>query len=299
MKKRLLITGASGLLGKALLERISLDDYEIIAVTKEEKQILFSEDILVVRCNLLDQTERRALVDKYQPEYIIHLAWDQAEGFRQADSNLLWLTASLDLLYSFKINKGKRFIFAGSSSEYDGENGVFSEGDSFATTQYGLCKRKFTEIGCKFGVDFGIEVVSARYFTLYGEYDRHLFGAIPSAINAFYRKERVYCKSPNTVRDYIYVGDAADATIELLQSDITGPINIASGRAQTIRDVFNKIAKQMKAEDLLYVSDKSNRIDILSADITRMKNELGYTCRTDFDEGIIKTINWWRDNIEL
>lgn len=298
-KKKLLITGASGLLGKSLLSQIPLEVYEVIAVTRQPFKGILPNGIKNVCCDLLQQQERTRIMQQYQPEYMIHLAWEQTEGFRSLDTNILWLSASLELLHSFKVNGGKRFIFAGSSSEYDGENGQFDENSGFASTQYGICKRAFTQSLNQFGKAYGISVVSARYFTLYGKNERHIFGAIPSAICSFYKNEKVNCKAPNNIRDYVYVEDAAEATIKLLESDITGAINIASGEPKTMQQVFTQIAKMMNKEDLLIYSEQTTKPDILTADIGKLQNKLGYVCQTSFEEGLKRTIEWWGDNIEI
>lgn len=284
--KRLLVTGASGLLGRALLPKLPADKYEVFAATSAD-------------ADLLCETSRRRLIEGFKPDVIIHLAWSQQQGFRESETNLEWLAASLDILRFFHKNGGERFIFAGSSSEYDAEEGMFSEDMGAAKTQYGICKRKFTETLNAYGIRFGLKTVSARYFTVYGENDRHSFGAIPSAINTFLRGEGVLCQSPNTRRDYIYAGDAAAATVKLLESDITGAVNIASGSARTMREVFAVIARETGAENLLRFAEPSGAPDMLAADISRMRDELGYVCETSFDEGIKKTVEWWRNELGL
>jgi nucleoside-diphosphate-sugar epimerase len=297
--KKLLVTGAGGLLGQALLPKLAYDKYDIYALTTDAKRFITPYGVTPFEGNLLEESSRRALISDLRPDALIHLAWDQSEGFRQSHANLNWLCASLDLLHNFQQCGGKRFLFAGSSSEYDGENGTFSEEQGFAETQYGVCKRSFTETAYKYAEAFGVSFVAARYFTIYGEHDRHLFGAIPSAIRSFLTDHRVICQSPDTIRDYVYVGDAACATVHLLESSMTGAVNIASGIPRTMREVFSSLAAELNAEQLLDFSANTANAEVLTADIGRMKNELGYTCKTDFHSGLKKTIDWWRNTLEV
>ena len=59
------------------------------------------------------------------------------------------------------------------------------------------------------------------------------------------------CKAPNTIRDYVYVGDAAKAIERILESDYAGPINVSSGQPRAMREVFGFIADTLGKRDLL------------------------------------------------
>jgi nucleoside-diphosphate-sugar epimerase len=297
--KRLLVTGAGGLLGQTLIKKLSHDKYDIFALTTDKKRFQPQCGVTAIECNLLSESSRRTVIDKVRPEILIHFAWDLSKGYLQSKTNYEWLTVSLDLLRVFSEFDGKRFVFAGSSSEYDAYSGTFSENDGSAQTSYGICKRAFTDIAMTFGDKYDVEVAIPRYFTVYGGYEKRCYRAIPMAINSFMRGESVTCNSPDTVRDCIYVEDAINATINLLESNITGAINIASGIPKTMREIFTEIATEMNAIHLLNFAKEPLQVDTLIADIGRMKNELGYTCKTDFSSGLKKTIDWWRKTLEV
>lgn len=155
--KKLLITGASGLLGKAVLKQLKgRMEYEVYAVTRYERHLETHTDIHVIECNLATEAQRERLMENIKPDILLHLAWNQEEAsFRMSDTNLLWLNISISLLYLFEQYGGKRFLFAGSSSEYDGSDGVMHEAvDVIPASLYGLCKKTFNEFAreyCKRG----------------------------------------------------------------------------------------------------------------------------------------------------
>ena len=145
--KKLLITGASGLLGKAVLKQLEEQmKYEVYAVTRTGGHLKDHTNIHVIECDLGIETQREHLMKSIQPDVLLHLAWNQEKAsFRMSETNLLWLNISISLLYLFEQYEGKCFLFAGSSSEYDGSEGILNECvDVIPASLYGLCKKTFT-----------------------------------------------------------------------------------------------------------------------------------------------------------
>jgi nucleoside-diphosphate-sugar epimerase len=211
--QKLLITGASGFLGKKVLEELILkNEYEIYAITTNSKKLSDFTTVKVVEFNLADISEIQQMMNKISPDVCVHLAWDQTSAdFRMSHTNELFFKISMELLDSFKNCKGKKFFFAGSSSEYDGATGAFKETDDVKPhSLYGICKKKITEYGCSLNDHAdGFQFISARFFTIFGLGDTHSFGAIPDLVRKLKNNEQVVCNSPYTTRDYIYVSDAA------------------------------------------------------------------------------------------
>jgi nucleoside-diphosphate-sugar epimerase len=161
---------------------------------------------------------------------------------------------------------------------------------------YGICKRSFTNTAIHFFQESDIQYVTARYFTIYGGYDyRKIIAAIPVAIQSFLQGKPVVCKQPNNILDYVYVDDAAEATIKILESDFCGIVNIASGLPRMMSGVFSEIADILNCRELLSFEheDVCRYIHVGDEDILNTK--IGYVCRTDFHEGIRKTVQWWKD----
>ncbi len=215
--------------------------------------------------------------------------------FRNDKTNVDWLVVSLNLLQEFSKCGGKRLVFAGTSSEYDEHSGKMEESRTeHKMSVYGQCKKAFTELSINYGERYGIDVAITRYFTIYGEGDEHKFGAIPSTITSFLNGEKVVCRAPNTVRDYIYVEDAAAATLKIMESSYRGIVNVGSGIPHSMKDVFSIIANKMRCDELLSFDNENCTGDILVADTKIMNEDIGYRCKEEFETGIEKVINYWK-----
>lgn len=296
--KRVLITGASGFLGQAVIKKLSqCDEVEAVAVVSGRKEVCFASNILVEKANLLNPDACKQLIIKTKPDCICHLAWGQEEeDFRHSHTNLAWLEASVRLLDIFATCGGKRFLFAGSSTEYDDKTGKLSETNRVVPmTLYGACKKSFAQIMKSYCQIEKIQYVDMRFFTIYGEGDSHSFGAIPQTINHFLRGESVICKSPQNIRDYIYVDDAADVVKTLIENNFCGSVNIGSGHPKMMRNVFEEIAKEMHAESLLQFADNVYCDMIHVADTTEMDKFVDRSQWMPFERGLSQTISWWKN----
>ncbi|MCQ2018555.1 hypothetical protein LJE40_15445 [Clostridium butyricum] len=78
------------------------------------------------------------------------------------------------------------------------------------------------------------------------------------------RNEKFYCNSPENKWDYIYISDAVNAIIKIMESDYKGIVNIGSGKAVTMREVFNIIGELIGKEDLLEFNSKFKEVGFVS-----------------------------------
>ncbi|MDR1501474.1 MAG: NAD(P)-dependent oxidoreductase, partial [Prevotella sp.] len=159
---------------------------------------------------------------------------------------------------------------------------------------YGASKLAFTNMAYSFFVGRNIRYSALRYFTLYGPGDENRIAAIPSAIRSFLQGEAVICENPNNIWDYIYIDDAAEATVSVLKSEFRGIINIASGIPRRMGDVFSVIANIMGCQKLLSFNNEEICRIILVGDTDILNNKVGYRCQMEFREGLENTIQWWK-----
>lgn len=107
------------------------------------------------------------------------------------------------------------------------------------------------------------------------------------------------CKAPNNIWDHIYIDDAVEATVRLMLSDYCGSMNIASGRPMTMRQVFSEMADIIGWPELLTFDENQLECLALTADVSQMKSVLNYRCTTPFRVGLEKTIQWWREQLNI
>ena len=116
--KTVLLTGASGFIGKHVIEPLLKRGYIIHAVSnaklKDDKRVTWHQ------ADLLDKKDRQRLIDTVKPHSLLHLAWYVEHGkFWNAPKNLLWQEASIDLFAYAKIAGVKRMVGVGTCAEYD------------------------------------------------------------------------------------------------------------------------------------------------------------------------------------
>jgi nucleoside-diphosphate-sugar epimerase len=146
--EKVLVTGASGFLGQAIVKKLSNEKkWEIYALASGRHPVDFLSGIKKAYCDLLNPLEQKNIIDSIKPEIILHLAWDLShEYFLESVNNIAWLEASLHLLRLFRESGGKYFLFAGSSAEYSKEHNTTTGVVSSSGSLYGRCKLAFTNI---------------------------------------------------------------------------------------------------------------------------------------------------------
>ncbi len=296
--KKLMITGAGGFLGTNLIKKLYyLKEYEIVAVISGRREIQFPFDVRIEKADLLSEEGRKDLLNKEKPDILVHLAWGLSDkNFLNDPVNIEWLEASKALLHLFKENGGKSFLFSGSSSEYGYECGICREmGKAEPSDLYGKSKLDFEKYANEFCNRVGIKAKFARVFPVYGPGEKHILHAIPSAIFALMNEGKFVCKGPNNAWDYIYIEDAAKAMVKLLQSEYCGTVNICSGRAVTMKNVFCEISNILNKQDAVIYENESVAGKTLVGDKTILCETLEYVEFTPFEEGIKKTVEWFRD----
>jgi nucleoside-diphosphate-sugar epimerase len=98
-------------------------------------------------------------------------------------------------------------------------------------------------------------------------------------------------------RDFLHTDDLADALITLLGSAVTGPVNVASGLDVPIRKIVELIADACGRPDLVRLGARptpAGEPPLLTADVSRLRDEVGWSPKIDLAEGLKSTAAWWR-----
>lgn len=135
-----------------------------------------------------------------------------------------------------------------------------------------------------------------RLFFLYGPRE-HPARLVPSVTNALLAGQPAECTAGTQQRDFLHVEDAAAALVQLVLSDVTGPVNIGSGEAVSVKTVVETIADIVGRPDLLRLGAKPmppNEPPLLVADVRRLRNEVKWAPRIGLRQGLEDTVVWWR-----
>jgi nucleoside-diphosphate-sugar epimerase len=115
---------------------------------------------------------------------------------------------------------------------------------------------------------------------------------VPSVIDAIQRGERPKLSEGSQRRDYLYVDDAASALVELLGAELTGPVNVASGRALSVRELVLAVADALGGRELIEFGALSapDDAELVEADIERLRAAIRFAPR-DLEAGVAETVS--------
>lgn len=296
--KRVLLTGATGFIGRHTIPLLLEHGYEVHAVSSGGVPGSGS-GICWHQANLLDPGQVATLIAKVQPTQLLHFAW-YAEPGKYWDSleNFRWVRASLGLLREFYDHGGQRVVMAGTCAEYDWRYGYCSEEVTplIPATLYGTCKNSLQSMLNFFSQKTGLSSAWGRIFFLYGPYE-HPNRLVSSVICSLLKGRPARCSHGNQVRDFLHVEDVAGAFVALLESDVTGPVNIASGQPIALKDVIYRIADRLTRREMVQlgaIAAPNNEPPLLVADVARLLKEVCWQPKYDLETGLKQTIEWWQ-----
>ena len=301
--KKVLVTGGNGFIGRHCLPLLQAQGYEVHAFDLKVDKA-GHPDVKWHKVDLLDSAQLSILMAQVQPTHLLHLGWYAIPGkFWTSMENFRWVQASLDLLQTFVSYGGHRVIMAGTCAEYDWKYGYCSEGITplLPATLYGACKHSLQVMLHAFSRQTGLSSAWGRVFFLYGPYE-HPERLVSSVIRSVLKGDPALCSHGNQIRDFLHVEDVASAFVNIMESDVQGPVNIASGRPICLKEVIIKIGEKTGRPDLIRLSEKAVPEDdppLLIADIRRLREEVNWSVLYTLDEGIDKTIRWWKDHLGI
>lgn len=244
MPDPVLLTGATGFVGRAILGELLSRSIPVVAISRVPQPS--SPEVTWVQADLMTP-EDRVRVAGLAPR-LIHAAWEVEHGvFWTSLANEDWRQASLDLIRRFRNAGGGRIVVLGTCAEYDAmAPGPWDETRPIGpATPYGAAKAGLhADLGPMPGL------VWARLFHLFGpgEDPRRL---IPSLIAALRRGEPAEIKACALIRDYASTGHVAKCLVSLLEAEAQGAFDIGSGQSATLADLGMTLAELFGRPDLL------------------------------------------------
>ena len=246
--KKVLLTGASGYIGKFTIKYLIAQGYAVHAVSSKAVGSKLTEEpknLIWHQADLLSDSETSNLIKEVCPTHLLHFAWFVEHGkFWNAPENLQWLKSSLHLAEQFARSGGQRMVSAGTCAEYDwARQNSFSENTlpDRPQTLYGTSKCAMAQTLEKFAAVSGFSFASGKIFFPFGM-DELPSRLIPSVIQSLLENKTAPTSHGNQVRDYMFVEDIAEAVVALLDSDVTGAVNVASGRRTRLKEIIGTIA---------------------------------------------------------
>src|SRR5262249_9462187 len=222
--------------------------------------------------------------------------------FWNAPENLDWVAATLRLTRAFARSEGRRFVGVGTCAEYDwSDDGARPrrEDDPLRPTSlYGQAKASTASVLQAF---FPIEKSSfacARLFHLSGpcEAPGRLVASVARALIA---GERAVCGAGHVVRDFMPVEQAGAALAMLIESDVQGPVNVATGQGTSVETVARLLGEISGRPDLVGLGAWPDAVaapSVMAADVTRLHQEVGFNAVVDLKPALSAALQYWQEH---
>lgn len=312
--KRILVTGATGLIGSNLLDRLLKEGATLRATLHRREPVIKNPRIEYLQCDLTRAEDCRRAVEEMHYVYLCAAnssgaAMISATPMIHVTPNILINTQMLEAAYEAGVEK---FIWLGSTVAYPVSDKPMKEdqllaGEPFHKYFFAGWAKRFTEILCQmYGEKLAkpMTTIVLRPTNVYGPHDDFDL-ATSHVIPALIRKtvERwdpvEIWGDGSEVRDAIFVDDMVEAMV-LAASRLNhyAAINIGLGRGYSVRDLL-KLMLELDGYDnakIKFDASKPTMIPLRLVDTSKAKRLLGFRARTDIREGLRRTLEWYRQS---
>ena len=305
---RYLVTGGAGFIGSHLTEELVRRGESVRVadslITGKRSNLDHVPEAEFIQGDLADLAFARQVVEGC--DYVLHQAAIPSVPRSVKDpitSNRANVDATLNLLVAARDAGVRRLVFAGSSSAY-GDTPTLPKHEEMTPNQlspYALQKVVGEQYLQMFTKLYGLETVSIRYFNVFGprqDPSSPYSGVISVFATALLdnRSPTIYGDGEQT-RDFTYVANVVDGVLRACEA--TGAsgqvINVATGGRISLNELFKQMKKIVGATvEPEYVDARQGDVRDSQADIRKAKDILGYKPTVSFEEGLQRTIEWYR-----
>ena len=304
--KRVIVTGGSGFLGSFVVEKLKQRG---------------ASDIFIPRSSEYDLRQPESIthmLQGYHANMIIHLAalagGIGANRARPAEFFYDNLMMGVPLLHQAWEQNVDKFVAVGSICSYPKftplpfrEENLWDGYPEETNAPYGLAKKMLLVQSQSYRQQYGYNSIYLMPVNLFGpsdNYDLETSHVIPAlirkAIEAGERgeKEMLVWGDGSPTREFLYVEDAADGIVTAAEKyDGDQPVNLGSGFEISIKDLVEMIVKMTGFDgQLVWQTDKPNGQPRRGLDVSRAKKYFGWSAQVPFEEGMRRTIEWYRNN---
>ncbi len=299
---RVMVTGASGFVGRAALDGLRARGLDVHAVCRTRPLNWPKECWTPV--DLLEPRAIKPVLASIRPQAILHLAWTVEHGrFWTAPENLDWSAATLNFARAAADAGVSRFVAAGTCYEYDWPTG--RDCDEAGTpirpsTLYGITKDATRRTLDAFFRTQNVAFSWARLFFLFGpgEGPNRL---VPSIARSLVAGEVAKCSQGLARRDFMDVRDCGSALAALVVSAHTGAINVASGEAATIGEIAQRLGALAGRTDLIALGalpDRAGEPLAITANVALLRQATGFVPSGTIDHKLADALGYWRGQAE-
>lgn len=313
--KKILVTGGAGFIGSNYVNSLlqERDDLQIVNIDKltyagnleNLKNVENHKNYTFVKGDITNKELIDYLFQKYKFDYVVNFAAESHVDRSILGSEIFFTTNVIGtnvLLEASKRYNVEKFLQVSTDEVYGslGETGLFTENTSLSpNSPYSSSKASADIMALSFYHTYGLPVVITRCSNNYGQFqfpEKLIPLMIINALND--KKLPVYGDGLN-VRDWIYVIDHNKAITLVLEKGKVGEVyNIGASREMKNIDIIKLILNKLgKDESLIeYVKDRLGHDRRYAIDSTKIREDLGWSPKFDFENAIENTIDWYLQN---
>jgi nucleoside-diphosphate-sugar epimerase len=245
MGKRILVTGAGGFVGAAVVKAALAAGHEVIALVRNDASRLtaITHRLSLQRVDLADTAAVASLVNSIKPHIVIHSAWEGVGGaLRSGDIQLDNIRTTVALGNAAIAAGARKFVGIGSQAEYGRYDRKIVETDLPQPTMlYGAAKLAACHLAAQRCREGGVAFAWLRLFSVYGPGDNANW-LIPSTAATLVRGKRPLCTAGTQKWDYLHIHDVADGVLAAATTDrATGVFNLSSGNPVPVRHIVETL----------------------------------------------------------
>ena len=297
--KKILIAGGSGFIGYHLSKRCLKKGWKVISISSKRPRGF--RKLKKVKCIICDLRKKNKIKHKIKSNFnfIINLSGhvDHKNKKKTFESHFI---AVKNLVNFSNKSSLERFVQMGSSAEYGGLSKPQKETSKcLAKSYYGNAKLKASNFLLDQFKKYRLPITIFRLFQAYGPY-QDINRLIPITINACMNNRVFNCSDGNQLRDFIYIDDVTEAIIKCLQnkSSIGQIYNLGSGKKIKIKSIIKTISNYYGGGKPLFgkIKLRKDESKVIFANIKKIKKQLNWKPRVNFEEGLKKTLKFYDKN---
>ena len=308
--KNIVVTGGLGFIGSHIVDEL-IDDNQITIIDDKSSgklENLYNPkhknlNIIIEDLNEISLSNLTEILNNI--DYVFHLAAISSVPISIEDpitSNKNNVDATVKLLTAAKDAGVLKLIFSSSSAVYgENPNMPLKENEPLMPSSPYAASKASCELYCdSFWESYELATVSLRYFNVFGpkqDVNSHYAAVIPNFIYSLLNeKQAIIYGDGKQTRDFVYVKDIVKANIAAALSDYCGVMNIASGVAISINQLYKTVKYTLDSNlDPIYKEKRQGDIKHSLANVENMK-KIGFEVKSsDFPKQLEKTVQWFKN----
>lgn len=301
--KKILVTGATGFIGTHLVRRLANSGAHVLALSRRQSKLAGLElPIEVCRVSLLNFERLRRIIERFKPQKVVHLGSvvNLERSYHIAQKCIdVNMQGTLNLLEALRRTPPDIFIYVSTTEIYgSGKIPYREEQKECPPSPYAITKLAGEQFCQLYREVFGYPVCILRLSSCYGP-GQGPERLIPSIILSCLKAKPIQINARNQQRDFLYVEDAVEGILRsLVKKTAVGQlINMGAKKSYRFTDIAKKI-KELTGSDIPIIlgrgRDRPGEAGRWKCDNTKAKKLLGWEEHCRFDQGLLKTISWFR-----